>query len=172
MAYDKTNSPISDSDATYDYRTHRYVLTADYIKDVFEEDMDVLTGSELKTAAFLNEISRQVYRWMYSQLINNSRPVLEYLISKDYDKREAMIQAMGEQFRYARVSGGNLISHQSGINPETGTIISAEDIRNMKVSEEVKEVLNTMGMTNQRISFIIPTDQTRADKSNGYVGDY
>jgi len=167
MAVDKNYVPSTDYPEVlgmkYDNLTHRYVLTADYILSEFVDNVDVLTGSVAKGEAMLKEISRQVYRWMYSQVLNDTRPVLEYLIAKDTEKAEAMKQAMAEQYRYARVSGGNLVAHQSGINSETGTTIDLNVIRQMKVSEEVKQTLETMGMTNQRISYRVSPSLIRAD---------
>jgi len=163
MSLDRNSVPIDDSDATYNSRTHRYVLTQDYILDLFNDNLDVLTGSSDNADALLKEVSRQVYRWMYNQIPNNTRIQLEYLIAKDTDYREAIIEAMAEQYRYARVTGGNLIAHQSGLNVESGTVISSEAINNMKVSLEVKQVLETMNMLNQIIHLHIDQDDIRAD---------
>jgi len=168
MALDITSIPLEDDDATYNKRVHRYVLTQDYILDTYGDNLDVDAGSSDKADVILNEISRQVYRWMYMQVLNNTRPILEYLIAKDTDRREALIQAMGEQYQYARTSGGNLVAHQSGINPETGVSISADSLARMVVSEEVKQTLDSMGMTNRRISYHVTQEEkdTRWTVSN------
>lgn len=147
----------------YDNDTHRFVLSLDCILDEFNENLDVLAGSEDDGKVLLREISRQVNRWMYAQLLNNSRPKLEYILAKDTDKAMVLKEAMMEQYRYARVTGGNLISHQSGINPETGIVIDSDVIRRMQVSEGVKEILNTGGLINKRLSFYLDPDLVRSD---------
>jgi hypothetical protein len=170
MALNTDYNPVTDwpnehygSHMEYNIHTHRYVLTLDAITDVFQEQLDVLTGSQDAAEALLDEISRQVYNWMYAQLLNNSRPKLEYLIAKDPDRALYMRDAMLEQYRYARVSGGHLVSHQSGINPDTGITIDSNTIKNMVVSEAVKQSLEINGMTNKRLAFYLNPSVKRVD---------
>lgn len=172
MALDRTQGPIDDADSTYNYRTHRYVLTRGYIDSYHKRlgiPIDTIAGGEDRANFVLQEISRQVYRWMYTQLLNNSRPILEFLIAYDTDRREAMIQAMGAQYDYFLISRGNLIANQSGINQATGTVIDPEILAKMKVSTEVKETLDSMGMTNRRLrTSVTQEDLDLRGKAGGY----
>jgi len=174
--FDKSNVPVNTPQAVYWkeisgtpttvlYYSHRFVLRPDHISDMTggRDDLTILCGDEDKAEALLKEISLQTYTGMLRRLTNEARRKVEYLIAKNPDYRDAMIEAMYEQYKYARVSAGNLVAYQSGINPETGAVITAEDIRKMMVCQSAIDVLDTQGLLNQRIAIYVSNEDYRKD---------
>lgn len=100
--------PLKDEYMTYDYASHRYVLTAKYITDVVGINLEYRIASNRginATAvinAALNSISRQVYGYIFKH--NDSR-VLTWLIAKSPSARDIIREAMGEQARYVFTVG-------------------------------------------------------------------
>lgn len=165
MSVNINYNPVTDyavaKGMTYDTTTRLWYLTIDEISDEFDDNLTYLLKTEKKASAFLREISRQVDMCMQEELINESRPINRYLLEHDEARIDNLKQAQLEQYRYARVSGGNLMGYQSGINPKTGLVIDPDFINKMVVGPTVKKTLNILGLTNQRISYTIPDNGTK-----------
>lgn len=163
MAYDNTFIPTDYSVAkgvTYDTDERMWILTIDEVSDKFDDDLVYMMKTEKKANAFLRELSTQVYEYMLSKLLNNSRPIILDILEHDTVKIQSLKKALLKQYRYARVSGGNLIEAQSGINPKTGIVIDPDVIDRMTVGAGVKKSLDTEGLVNSRLVFSKPKDST------------
>lgn len=97
------NYPLSDGDMIYDFNSHRYILTPDYIVNKLGIDIQARVGSNRAIASanliniLLNNISIQVYGFIFA---HNNRKTLEYLVAKSPSARQIIMDAMGQQAVY------------------------------------------------------------------------
>mgnify|MGYP003299717680 CR=1 FL=1 len=95
--------PFNNEDMIYNFTTHRYVLTNEYVTNKLGIDLQARVGSNRGINAstiinnLLNNVSMQVYNYLFS---HNPKQLLEYVIAKSPSAREIILQAMGAQAVY------------------------------------------------------------------------
>ena len=90
--------PYSDVFMTYDYKTHRYILTD---KDVIE-NLSIDINHRLKdknlVSNLLNQISLQVYSYIHQ--FNKNNKAQDFIIASTEDGRTIIKEAMEQQLIY------------------------------------------------------------------------
>lgn len=90
--------PYDDDYMTYDYDTHRYVLT---LKDVGQNlgvDLESRISYANAIPTLLNRISLRVYSYIHSHNVDNNYQ--DYIIAKTQAGRRIIREAMEEQLLY------------------------------------------------------------------------
>ena len=126
-----TQYPYTDNDMVYDQEKHRYILTNDCVKRELNLDL----GAELniegsnnpsnEVNAFLDEISFQVYTYIYNHAQNQM--VAEYRCAKNPALRTPLKTAMLKQVKYIYINGE--IAYEGGVDFAKGHAMRLEDIR-------------------------------------------
>lgn len=95
--------PLSDEFMTYDYDTHRYVLTE---KDVFD-NLGINISARIKNPtainALLDQISGQVYDFLHDYNFDNNYQ--DFIIAATESGRKIIKRAMEEQLKYVLTVG-------------------------------------------------------------------
>lgn len=123
--------PYSDNDMVYDYDKHRYILTNDCVKRELNLNLEAELNKEgtsnpaNEVNAFLDEISFQVYNYIYSHAQNQK--VAEYRCAKNPGLRTSLKDAMVKQVKYVYINGD--IANESGIDFARGSAMRLEDMR-------------------------------------------
>ena len=101
--------PKSDEHMRYDFKTHRYVLTLQYVTDVLGIDLEARVNSngavngQAIIDRILNTASIHVYNYIFSHNINKQSQ--QWIIAKCPSAREIVMQAMSEQLTYLLMVG-------------------------------------------------------------------
>ena len=141
-----TTLPQADVDMTYVLKAHRYVLTKAAIENEFGIDLTFWLGDAKKIPIFINQISRQIYYYIYEHHFAEEKNLMQWALAKEIDWREILREAMLAQVEYALISSGNLVALQTGFNVEKGTMADLNKIRNLQVAVQVNQILGSAGI--------------------------
>lgn len=147
MAAEKT-FPYSDKDMTYDYNSHKYVLTPQCVKNELGQDLEEVldkTGdANPSTLAerFLKRVSHLVYCHIYAYAQNV--PLVEYMLAKQERFRDVLKNAMLERVLFMLTSGD--VTTQSGLNLRDGRKISKADLKDASIPMEEECILENAGL--------------------------
>lgn len=136
--------PYSDGDMTYSEKYHRYVLTAQAVRDHLGVDLEARLNTRgvadraAVVPAFLNTISRELYSYIYSCSVKNA--VQEYLAAKHPAAREIILEAMLEQVSYTLLNGD--ITKLSGVDIRRGTVMDGRALRAAQIDPVAIEILS------------------------------
>lgn len=152
------HAPFDDNYLIYDKEYHRYVLNENAIMSVFGEDAD---RSELEN------LSNDIYCYIYSFKTYEHFDKMEFLLAHNPYFREALYLAMLEQYKYSKVSGGNNVHLEHGVDVNKDTGVTIEQLRNeLRVGMYAILILNRYGL-------LISTFKDGLDFDyNYYRGDY
>lgn len=90
--------PYDDDYMTYDYDTHRYVLTLKDVSQNLGVDLESRISYANAIPTLLNRISLRVYSYIHSHNVNNNYQ--DYIIAKTQAGRRIIREAMEEQLLY------------------------------------------------------------------------
>lgn len=133
--------PISDEHIFYDFEEHRYILTPKYVLDKLGIDLKARlnksgnVSDENIAGAVLDQISREVYNYVYEQ--SNQNDYQEYVIAKTESGFKVIRDAMREQVLYFLTNGD--LSVYSGVNVVKGSVMPEFYVR--AISPNAKKVL-------------------------------
>lgn len=136
--------PFSDDAMTYSLADHRYVLTTGYVLEKTGIDLSKVLdpgfSSQPQALAnhFLDQVSSEIYTWIYE--FNQNNLFQEYMLAKSCDLREYLKRAMLEQVLYMLKNGD--LSQYSGINVKSGQTIDQNIIVNASIAPNTKRELN------------------------------
>lgn len=103
--------PYDDLYMRYDRRTHRYVLTLQYLTDVAGIDVERRTQHNVQNQnvlkAALDRISNLIYGYLAK---HNDAQTLKYIIAKCPSARQIIMDAMGAQAAYVFTVGDLTLS--------------------------------------------------------------
>lgn len=141
--------PYTDNDMVYDFKKHRYILTAAAAQNALNVVLSAaLNSSDPQNPAaevenFLNEVSMSVYEYIYSH--SRSRQVIEYLLAKEPNFREVLKEAMEWQAKYFYVNAN--IAQEAGVDLRRGFAMTLEDLRgDRRISPYARNVLANAGL--------------------------
>ena len=97
------NFPYSDEYMTYDYKTHRYVLTKKCMLEKYNENLQVKFKNEKDVEPFLRQVSTEIYSYIHSHNINTK--MQDYILAKTESGREIIQEAMEQQALYMLTVG-------------------------------------------------------------------
>ncbi len=137
--------PYDDEIMTYDYKTHRYVLTKQGVFTELGEDLDVILDNTLvadvtkKSQRVLDKVSQSVYFYLYQDAMN--RDWLEYILATYPPLRDWVKQMLQAQLEY--VLENNFVNDFSGVNIAKGHTIDINWLRGrVKVADQVEQIAN------------------------------
>lgn len=90
--------PYDDDYMTYDYDTHRYVLTLKDVSQNLGVDLESRISYANAIPTLLNRISLRVYSYIHSHNVDNNYQ--DYIIAKTQAGRRIIREAMEEQLLY------------------------------------------------------------------------
>lgn len=136
--------PFSDAQMVYNYQSHRYILTAECVRN--ELNMDLATtlntrgviDSGTAVNSFLNQISRDIYAYIYS--LNTYNDLQEYLAAKHPRARDFLRDAMLEQVLYVQINGD--LTKMSGIDMRKGAHIDRGYLRRASIAPVAEDILS------------------------------
>lgn len=136
--------PYSDDNMIYDYDEHRYKLTKEYVLDKTGIDLSKVLNPGFSSQPqrlaeqFLDEISSEIYEWVYEQNQNNLYQ--EFVMAKSPDFRVYLQRALLEQVLYV-LRNGDLLQY-SGVNLKSGQIIDPKILTERSICINAKRELN------------------------------
>lgn len=141
--------PQNDNRMTYDKSHHRYVLTTEDVLTTLNIDLAAelrqngLAADEANEAArLLDRVSRLVYSYIYRHA---DRPrLMERRLALDTALRPIICEAMEEQLLYILANGD--LTNVSGINTETGAVVTRDALLTASVSPVAGAVLLDAGL--------------------------
>lgn len=96
------NYPYNDDNMIYDYEDHRYVLTAQYVREKMGVDLEARYKHPGSVQAILNKVSDLCYD--YIAIFNNAE-MQKYIIAKTESGRRLILNAMRCQMEDASLNG-------------------------------------------------------------------
>lgn len=121
--------PFSDADMVYDFKKHRYILTAQFCRNR-GIDLDSLVNKDLfpdaqtATDIVLDRVSLLVYTNIYSY--GRQKDDKEFLLACHPDLRDIIKEAMFERLNY--ITSSEDLSIRSGAMIEQGVRIETRDL--------------------------------------------
>ena len=97
------NYPYNDDYMTYNYDTHRYVLTQKDVSENLGVDLTARIKAPNAINALLNQVSMQIYNYIHTYNANNN--FQDFIIAKTYKGREIIRNAMEQQLIYFLLVG-------------------------------------------------------------------
>ena len=159
------NPTIADStDMYYDATKHRYMLTKAGVEKYLNIDLDALMG-ETNTPVFLEEISKDLYRYVYTwgRREERKRRVQEYLMAMNPDLHDIIRDAMLHYVRASRRGNWNLIKDLSPADFTSGIVmINVNHIPTIPQAS-IQEMMDSRILFRGNYSFILPEDLYRVD---------
>ena len=142
-------SPFNDYAMIYDKSHHAYVLTTE---DVLV-NLNINLPNELRTNGLaadeaneaeklLERVSKIIYRFIFSHTTKPKK--IERQLALDPSFRDTIKEAMEEQLLYILANGD--LTNVSGINTETGAVISRETLKSSSISPASIEILLNAGL--------------------------
>lgn len=135
--------PFDDGIMTYDYASHRYVLTEGGVLTELGENLELIlngTGdANPSTLArrLLNRVSKTVYDYLYGDTANEQW--LEYILATYPPLRDTVKEMLQEQLLYTLMNGD--IGLYSGVNIAKGQIMDIDKLRGRaRVAPEVEDL--------------------------------
>jgi hypothetical protein len=113
-------------DDLMEYRDHQYYLKTSGIKSKLGIDLSALVTPPLTDLIVLDEISDQIYEYIYDNPNNFAYEVAEFKSARTIVGREGIYKAMIAQLRYAYRTGKNLDEYNEPISNRAKTILSGE----------------------------------------------
>ena len=95
--------PYSDDYMTYDYNTHRYVLTLKNVVENLGIDLESRMTTPNSIPSLLNRVSLRIYSFIHSH--NTDNAYQDLIIAKTEDGRRIIKEAMEEQLIYLLTVG-------------------------------------------------------------------
>ena len=139
MAY-----PFDDEELVYDYEDHRYNITKEYILNKTGIDLSRVLNpgysSEPQKLAehFLDEISSEVYNWIYEH--NDNNLYQEWALAKVPSCRNQIKRALLEQVLSVLRNGD--LRQYSGINLKTGQVIDPKLLKINSICDNTRSILD------------------------------
>lgn len=97
------NYPYSDEYMTYDYKTHRYVITKKDLLENFNENLQSKFKDGKDVEPFLRQVSTEIYSYIHSHNMNTK--MQDYIVAKTESGREIIQEAMEQQALYMLTVG-------------------------------------------------------------------
>lgn len=97
------NFPYSDEYMTYDYKTHRYVLTKKDLLENFNENLQAKFKDGKDVEPFLRQVSTEIYSYIHSHNMNTK--MQDYILAKTESGREIIKEALEQQALYMLTVG-------------------------------------------------------------------
>ena len=135
--------PYDDAGMTYSYQLHRYVLTPDAVRQHLNVDLaSVLNPAGAVDragvpAAFLAQVSREIYSFIYSCGIDNV--LQEYAAAKHPNARRIIFDAMLAQVEYLVLNGD--LYNVSGVDIRKGTVMDQRALRKVQIAPAAQDIL-------------------------------
>ena len=137
--------PFDDEVMTYDYLSHRYVLTGKGVQTelgvnlaLVLNDSGDMSPSTLPQRV-LKKVSQSVYLWLYEDSMNPQW--LEFLLAKHPPLRNRVKEMLLAQLDY--VLTNNFVNSFSGVNIAKGQTIDINWLRGrVKIADEVEMLAN------------------------------
>lgn len=124
---DTYQAPFSDNVLIYDNKRHRYLLSRDYVINVFGE---CEISDDIKWQQLVNQLSDNVYTFIYSfKQGRENYDHLEYELACNQFYREVLADVLIWQYEYAITSGGDLVQLQHDFNPANDKMMDIKQLR-------------------------------------------
>lgn len=132
--------PYSDEYMTYNFTTHRYVLTKKDLLDNFNENLQVKFKDEKDITPFLENISHEVYNYIHKY--NVCDELQDFIIAQTESGRKIIRQAMESQAIY-EIRNGNLLYSANKNERELAYTPELEDILLKLIPEIGAPIIHT-----------------------------
>jgi len=129
---DSTIFPYNDDEMVYDLDLRMYILTDVACNDYIGDDLigeEYFNGNTTKYDRFREEISEDIYEYIFSYTHVTSVKTKRYIMAKNPDLRESIKQALKYQLRYNVRSSANILKDMHGVNIEKGKALALSSIR-------------------------------------------
>ena len=124
----KMKYPYSDDYMTYDFHSHRYVLTEKDVVEYMGIDLKEHNDNENARSMILRQVSLQIYNFIHSH--NTATDWQDYIIAKTETGRRIIKEAMEQQLKYLLSVGD-------------ASILLDKTKRELWIDEMAKEILLT-----------------------------
>jgi len=147
---DSTVFPYNDEDMVYDLDLRMYILTVDACDDYIGDNLngeEYFDGNTKKYDRFREEVSEDIYEYIFSHTHASSVKTKRYVMAKDVSIRETIKKALKYQLRYNVRSSANILKDMHGVNIEKGKALSLSSIRGkIGIAPQAHNVLARSGM--------------------------
>lgn len=141
--------PYSDPYLRYDFQSHRYVLTSEYVLEKMNRNLSEILAENGSYADKANEaeilldrVSMLVYDFIYMTTLTPLKKERELALNKR--NRNTLMLAMREQLVYMLTNGD--VSQFSSVNVDNGAILDPYAMRQATIAPTAKEVLVVGGV--------------------------
>ena len=135
--------PFSDKYMRYDLRSHRYVLTPEYLKEMLSVDVERRTGGTVQGQNAINNLLDRVSLLLYGYVYGfNNKQVLTYIIAKCPSARQIIMDAMGQQAMYVLSVGDLTLSPKAEERTSWLDISAKNTLENAEVAETGRALCN------------------------------
>lgn len=135
--------PFDDETMTYDYITHRYVLTERNVFNELGENLDAILNASgdgnpsALASRILKRVSQTVYLWLYEDSWNSQW--LEYVLATLPPLRGIVKEMLQSQLLYMLANGD--LGLYSGVNIAKGQAMNINDLRGRaRIAPEVEDL--------------------------------
>lgn len=141
--------PFSDIHMKYDMKSHMYILTKEFMRDEYGIDLDSVLDSKgdanpvTLADRWLKRISLVLYEYIYSY--SSDRECSMYILAMRQDFRDTIRTALGE-FAFATLSNNIDYSIETGLNPNSGVILTEDFINSQGIPIGIKRILFSSGI--------------------------
>lgn len=156
--------PTDTDNMKYNFDLHKYVLTIDGVKNLLNEDLvEWLQKDEFEANIYLEEISEDVYGYIYDNSLVQTVPIKEYLLAKYISLREVIERALVAQVRYDMRSGGGLLKDQHGVSIEKVVALENNILMDRSISTRTKRILSQSGILYRGTMYLVMDGKYRSD---------
>jgi len=155
--------PTNYTQMTYNKGSHRFVPTREGIEKALSIKLSLqahLFEQEDDIPAWLDDKSKEVYDYIYSEIPIDNVDVVEYLLAYDVKYHKILFDMFVEQAEYDRLSGASLLKWQHGVNIERGKANNIANIRGRVAiaPAAAKKIQKTGLLTNKSFPYTVSTD--------------
>src|SRR6056297_833552 len=143
-----TTLPYDDKDMYYELDLRMYVLTKDACDDYLGVDLsENFNGGDIQMQRFIEELSEDIYEFVYDHTFVNSVKTKRYLMAKDENLRPIIKKALLYQLRYAFISSANLLKDMHGVHIEKAKALDLSQLRGkVNIAHQAIKVLSRSGL--------------------------
>ena len=128
--------PFNDNYMRYDYTTHRYVLTVQYLTEVLGIDIEKRAGTSTLAQNMLNNALNRVSTLIYNYIYQfNDSQTINYIIATCPSARNIIKDIMGSQVLYTLIVGDLTLSTKADEREAWLDITAKAMIDNTEVAE-------------------------------------
>lgn len=141
--------PYNDDNMKYDITKGQYILTKNCVLNnlYLDESIETMLQTNPKVNQFLEEVSDDVYLYIFRYTRRDMKSIKRYLMAKREDLRDIIKRAMLYQARYALRSGAIAIKDMHGVDIEKTKSLNISVLRGeVGLAEQARQVLSDGGL--------------------------